>query len=228
MSGCRKKWVRILMPVAAGVVIVGALAGCGRVSATIESFSPSNPGSPVRVEVGKTVPLSVTFTNTGNRTGSFFVRAIVKDSANMPLPIPGKTVTVGAGRQDTVTWDLLVPAPGTYTVQFILGKDATTTLAQAPREPAPVIVGVPAVVSTKFKAGDRVRVASPVRVRTGPGTDNREVTHVNYPGAAPVGAQGKVIGGPEKAGEWVWWRVEFDAGYTGWCIEEPLTKVTGG
>lgn len=227
MSQYKKKWVKMLLPVAAGGIVLATLAGCGRVTARIDAFSPSNPGAPVRVEVGKTVPLSVTFTNTGNRTGSFYVRAVVKDSANVPVALPAKTVSVAAGRQETVAWDFIVPSPGTYTAQFILGKDANTTLAQAPAEPAQVIVGLPAVASTKFKTGDRVQVTQAVNVRTGPGTSNPKVSHVNYRDVAPTGAKGKVIGGPERADNYVWWRVEFDAGYTGWCIEDPLTKAGG-
>jgi len=220
-----KRWVRILAPVAACGLLVAALAGCGRVTAKIDAYSPSNP---VQVEAGKTVPLSVTFTNTGNRTGTFFVRALVKNSANVPVPMPAKDVTVAAGKQGTAVWEFIVTSPGTYTIQFIVGKDANTTYTQAPAEPSPLIVGLPAVASTKFKVGDRVRVTSAVRVRTGPGTENAQVTHVNYRDSAPAGVEGKVIGGPEKAGEWVWWRVEFDAGYTGWCIEDNLTKAAGG
>lgn len=225
----QKRWlVKVLMSAAAGGLVVASLAGCGRITAKIDDYSPKDPGAPLRVEAGKTVPLSVTFTNTGNRTGSFHVRAVVKDSASIQVGTPAKTVTVERGKSDTVTWAHVVLTPGTYTVQFIVGKDPNTTYTLAPAEPAPLIVGTQAVVSTKFKAGDRVRVSSEVNVRTGPGTDQPKVTHVNYRGSAPIGAEGKVIGGPEMAEGYLWWRVEFDAGYTGWCIEDPLTKAAGG
>jgi len=219
---------RVLMATTAGVVLAAALVGCGRVTARIDAYSPSDPGSPVRVEAGKTVTLSLTFTNTGNRSGTFYARAIVRDSANVLVTVPPQTVTVAAGKQHTVTWEHTVASPGTYTVQFILGKDASTTYSQAPAAPTPLIVGVPAVVSTKFRIGDRVRVTDAVRVRTGPGTENPQVSHVNYRDSAPAGVEGKVIGGPERAGDYVWWRVEFDAGYTGWSIENNLARVAGG
>jgi hypothetical protein len=226
--GQNRQLVKVLMSAAAGGLVLASLAGCGRVTAKIESYSPNDPGAPVRVEAGKIVPLSVTFTNTGNRTGSFQVRAVVRNSASVQVGANPQTVTVERGKSHTVTWEHVVLAPGTYTVQFIVGKDATTTYTLAPASPAPLIVGIPAVVSTKFKVGDRVRVTSEVNVRTGPGTDSPKVTHVNYRGSAPIGAEGKVIGGPEKADGYVWWRVEFDVGYTGWCIEDPLTKAAGG
>ncbi len=224
----KDKLVKALISAAATGLVLASLAGCGRVTARIDDWSPKDPGAPARVEAGKPVNLSLTFTNTGNRTGSFYVRAVVRDSANVLVTIPAQTVTVAAGKQHTVTWEHVVTSPGTYTVQFILGKDATTTYSQAPAAPAPLIVGLPAVVSTKFKTGDRVRVTEPVRVRTGPGTENPQVSHVNYRESAPAGVQGKVIGGPEKAGDYVWWRIEFDAGYTGWSIENNLAKVAGG
>lgn len=224
----KKAWVKVLMSVAVGGLVIASLAGCARVTAKIDDWSPKDPGAPIRVEAGKTVPISVTFTNTGNRTGSFHVRAVVRDSANVQVGATPQTVTVERGKSHTVTWEHVVLKPGTYTVQFIVGKDANTALTQAPAAAAPLIIGLPAVASTKFRTGDQVRVASPVRVRTAPGTENPEVTHVNYRGSAPTGAEGKVIGGPEKAGEYVWWRIEFVSGYTGWCIEDPLTKAAGG
>lgn len=179
----------------------------------------------MRAEAGKTVPLSVTFTNTGNRTGEFYVRALVKDSVGLPVSIPPRTVTVDPGKQATVTWDYLVPAAGTFTVQFVVGKDANTTWDTFPKTPAEALIGLPAVVSTKFRVGDLVRVVQAVNVRTAPGVENPKVSHVNYRDVAPAGLRGKVVGGPEKAGGYVWWRVEFEAGYTGWCIEDTLSKA---
>ncbi len=228
MGQHKRTTMRILVPVAMGLLILAAVAGCSRVTAKIDSYSPSDPGSPVRVEAGKPVTLSVTFTNTGNRTGTFLVRAVVRDSLNVQVGPPSQTVTVDPGKSRTVTWEHIVTAPGTYTVQFIVGRDANTTLAQLPANPAPLIVGLPTVVSTAFQLGDRVRVTTAVNVRTGPGTTASKVTHVNYRDVAPAGVEGKVVGGPDKADGYVWWRVEFDAGYTGWCIEDALTKVSGG
>ena len=224
----KRRFVQVLMMAAVGGLVAASLAGCGRITAKIDDYSPKDPGAPLRVEAGKTVPLSVTFTNTGNRTGVFQVRAVVKDSTSAQVGTPAKTVTVERGKSDTVKWEHVVLTPGTYTVQFIVGKDANTTYSLAPAEPTPLIVGTTVVPSTKFKTGDRVRVSSEVNVRTGPGTDQPKVSHVNYRGSAPIGAEGKIIGGPEKAEGYVWWRVEFDAGYTGWCIEDPLTKAAGG
>ncbi len=223
----KRRWIKVVGPMAGALGVALALAGCGRVSARIDSGSPTDAGVPVRVEAGKTVPLSVTFTNTGNRTGQFHVRAVVRDSAGLPLVIPPKTVTVEPGKQATVNWDWTVPAAGTYTVQFAVGKDAQSTWDTFPKTAAAAVVGLPPVVSTKFRVGDRVKVAQAVNVRTAPGVENPKVSHVNYRDVAPVGLQGKVVGGPEKAGAYVWWRVEFEAGYTGWCIEDALAKREG-
>jgi len=223
------KLLRTLMQVAAGGLVLVALAGCGRVTARIDTHRPTDPGTPVRVEAGATTTLSLTFTNTGNRTGSFTPRVTVWDGFNVRVgERNAPNVSVPAGQQRTVTWDYPVLAPGTYSLQFSVWKQDNTLLAQAPQEPQRLIVAVPAVASTKFGSGDRVRTVQTVNVRTGPGTSNREVTHVNYREHAAVGAQGRIIGGPDKADGYVWWRVEFDVGFTGWCIEDALTRATGG
>ncbi|MFH1609371.1 MAG: phospholipase domain-containing protein [Candidatus Bipolaricaulota bacterium] len=218
--------VRILVQVAAGVLVLAVLAGCGRVGAKITTWVPDNPAAPAQVEAGKTTTLSLTFTNTGNRTGTFVAQAVVKDSQGVKVGEDPKTVTVDPGKSHTVTWEHLVRSPGTYTVVFTVGKDATTTFAQQPAEPQRLIVGLPPVASTEFRSGDRVRATQMVNVRTGPGTSNPEISHVNYREHAAIGTQGKIIGGPDKAGDYVWWRVEFDVGYTGWCIETALAKAT--
>ncbi len=225
MSQRKMRTVKVLVQVAAGGLVLAALAGCGRVTARIDTHTPAEP-MPVQVEAGKTTTLSLTFTNTGNRTGTFIANAIVRDSANARVGESPRSVTVDPGRSRTVTWEHLVRSPGTYTVLFTVGKDETTILSQSPREPARLIVGLPAVVSAKFRSGDRVRVTQQVNVRTGPGTGNREVSHVNYRDHAEAGTQGRIVGGPDRADNYVWWRVEFDVGYTGWCIEDALVKTT--
>lgn len=217
--------IRILVQGAAGVLVLAALAGCGKVTARIDTHTPADPTS-VQVEAGKTTTLSLTFTNTGNRTGAFIAKAIVRDSSNVQVGEAPQSVTVDPGKSRTVTWEHLVRSPGTYTVLFTVGKDETTVLSQSPKEPARLIIGLPAVVSAKFLSGNRVRVTQLVNVRTGPGTSNPEVSHVNYRDHAEAGTQGKIVGGPDKADNYVWWRVEFDVGYTGWCIEDALVKTT--
>lgn len=221
----KRRLIHLALPVVGGLVLLGALAGCGRVNARIDSASPGDAGNPVRVEEGKTVPISVTFTNIGNRTGVFHVQAVVRDSAGLRIPLEPRTVPVDPGKQGTASWNFVVTSPGTYTVQYTVGKDAQTILATWPKDPVAAIVGLPAVASDKFRTGDRVRVTQAVNVRTGPGVENPKVSHVNYRDVAPAGVQGKIVGGPEKAGGYVWWRVEFEAGYTGWCIEDALTKA---
>lgn len=221
----KRRLIQLALPVVGGLVLLGALAGCGRVNARIDSASPADAGNPVRVEAGKTVPISVTFTNIGNRTGVFHVQAVVRDGAGLRIPLEPRMVPVDPGKQGTASWNFVVTSPGTYTVQYTVGKDAQTALATWPKDPVAAIVGLPAVASDKFRTGDRVKVAQAVNVRTGPGVENPKVSHVNYRDVAPAGVQGKIVGGPERAGGYVWWRVEFEAGYTGWCIEDALTKA---
>ena len=84
-----------------------------------------------------------------------------------------------------------------------------------------------AVYAATFAIGDTVRVTSNLNVRTGPGTSYPEIVDPDYPGYAPTGTRGTIVGGPTSANSYIWWQVNFGPGlYTGWSIEGGLEKVT--
>ncbi len=221
-----KKTIRWWM----GVVVVaslGLLAGCGRVMGRIDSISPNDPAQPLRAEVGQTVKLTMTFTNIGSKSGTLIPRAAVWDSIGRKVKdYERPPIFLAAGQQFTVEWEHKVEAEGEFLVQFSLWKDPTTLVAQWPQQPQKLLLATAPRPTGKFAVGDRVRVTASVNVRTGAGTSHPKVTHVNYPGSMPPGSMGKIAGGPQQADGYVWWRVEFDNGVVGWCIEDALAKVS--
>ncbi len=81
------------------------------------------------------------------------------------------------------------------------------------------------IVGQKFSLNARVRTTTNLNVRTDPGTSNPEITGSGYPGFAPSGTTGIVIDGPISSDGFVWWKVQFDAGYVGWCADNWLEKL---
>ena len=78
---------------------------------------------------------------------------------------------------------------------------------------------------TEFSEGDRVRTGTNVNVRTGPGTSYPEITDPDYPGYVPAYSNGVVLSGPVFANGYIWWEIQYDAGYAGWSVGEWLEKM---
>ena len=68
----------------------------------------------------------------------------------------------------------------------------------------------------------RVRTTANLNIRTAAGTGNPEISGGGYPGFAPSGSIGTVKEGPISSDGFVWWRIQFDAGYTGWGADNWL------
>jgi len=73
--------------------------------------------------------------------------------------------------------------------------------------------------SPAFEVGDRVETTVDLNVRDGPGLDE------SIRSTAPLETAGYVRQGPEFADGYVWWKVEYNAGYRGWCVQEYLTAA---
>jgi len=58
-----------------------------------------------------------------------------------------------------------------------------------------------------------------LRCRSGPGGKNAVITKF------PDGATVQVIDGPIEADDYTWWKVKFDRGVTGWCVEDGLKSL---
>ena len=90
--------------------------------------------------------------------------------------------------------------------------------------------GLPSIArvsAASFNIGDIVEATANLNVRTGPGTGYPEITDPDYPGYAPEGTIGEVLDGPSSANGYIWWEVDFGPGlYSGWSVEDGLTKVS--
>lgn len=106
----------------------------------------------------------------------------------------------------------------------------TTPTATAPAfsTPAPSpTVGPPtpsvtaSVGSGKFTAGQRLTVAGTgdcLNVRTNPGTENDAIVCLQD------GAEVRVTGGPQQAGNYTWWKIQTPLG-EGWAVEDYLNPA---
>lgn len=71
----------------------------------------------------------------------------------------------------------------------------------------------------RLSVGDRVRVASRLRVRSSAGLSAGLV------GVQAENGRGVIVDGPVEADGYVWWRIDYDLGATGWSAEEWLQNL---
>ena len=192
------------------------------IEARIDGYTP---GSMTQVEVGQSVTLSVTFTNTGSTAWQFIAGASVWDVNGSLMADYEKTLSTALqpSQQTIINWSHLVNTTGDYWVQFGVWKTipyvAENLLDKKPSPSQKLIVGQTAA---KFWVGSRVRTTANLNVRTGPGTGYPEIADPSYSRYAPTGNTGTVLDGPISADGYVWWQVEYDVGYTGWCVGDWL------
>jgi hypothetical protein len=127
-----------------------------------------------------------------------------------PAPTPTALVIV-------VTATLPPAQPTTATV----AKETATTAPAAPTNTlAPTVAPTPAM---KITVGGKVKVegtdGSGVRLRAGPGLDFVTFKSVKD------GVVLEVLGGPEQADKYTWWRLKDDAGTVGWAADSFLVAI---
>ena len=205
-----------------------------KVSLVIQSATPDavilsySPASLATVTVGQSVTLSVTIKNTGPVAWQFIAGATVWNSGGSIVADYSTTLSFNLqpGQTTTVNWNHTVNQAGDFWVQFGVWEGtpfiAENLLGKDPSPSQKLIVGQTA---GKFQIGDRVGTTANLNVRTGPGTGFPEIDDLDYPGVAPSGAIGTVLDGPISANDFIWWRVQFDDGYTGWCAENWLEEA---
>ncbi len=74
----------------------------------------------------------------------------------------------------------------------------------------------------RLKSGDRVAVdtsSTRLNIRDGPGTHHTAID------AAPDGAEGRIVAGPEWADGYAWWQVEYDSYSAGWSAQDFLDRL---
>ncbi len=206
------------------------LTGCARIAATIQDYFPSDSEAPIQVQAGEPVEVSVTVANTGNRARPFTVAAKVLNELGVEIQefFTELDPPLAPGEVRTLSWEFVPEREGAYSLQFYVYKDEKTLLALAPELPERLILAMasePQPTAVKFELGERVRVMENLNVRKGPSTSQPEVDDPNYPGYMPTGSLGNVVEGPVTADGYTWWKVEFDRGVTGWCVEDGLESL---
>ncbi len=127
---------------------------------------------------------------------------------------------IGAGSSDTAT---PTPKPtiavsgqaGTTPGAELASTPVPPTSTPVPPTPTPATIHVGALVEVTGTGEDGMSF------RTGPGTKYIRVTVLKD------GDILRVVGGPEDADDFTWWRLEAEDGTVGWAVEDFLV-LTGG
>ena len=77
------------------------------------------------------------------------------------------------------------------------------------------------VRTTKFIAGDSVRVTEDLNFRSAPGTSASIIAQL------PAGTTGTILAGPQTASGYLWYQFRTSGGTTGWGAQDWLEKTSG-
>jgi|WetSurMetagenome_2_1015567.scaffolds.fasta_scaffold04974_8 uncharacterized protein YgiM (DUF1202 family) len=75
-----------------------------------------------------------------------------------------------------------------------------------------------APISIQFNVGDRIETTTNLNVRSSPGVNSPVID------AMAKGSKGTIIEGPSIANNLNWWKINYDAGITGWSSGKWLKK----
>jgi hypothetical protein len=107
----------------------------------------------------------------------------------------------------------------------------TTTLPPTPTSTPSSTYVVPPITPTStptptstgiFQIGTRVRTTARINVRSTYGKDNDK----NVRGTQATSQTGTIVGGPITLDGYVWWKVQYDSGVSGWSAQDWLVAVT--
>jgi len=145
----------------------------------------------------------------------------------------------------SMTWDkgdsnwnsaVVVGSDGSMTLKPVVLSNATGTQSQTWNWTVTLRDNTGATDSRSFTVtydppapgihvGDRVESNQNLNVRQCADAQCLEITDPDYIGYAPSGTEGTVLDGPESADGYTWWEVQWDAGYTGWSVENGLDEI---
>jgi len=131
---------------------------------------------------------------------------------------------------------VVVGSDGSMTLKPVVLSNATGTQSQTWNWTVTLRDNTGATVSRSFTVtydppepgihvGDRVESNQNLNVRQCADAQCLEITDPDYIGYAPSGTEGTVLDGPESADGYTWWEVQWDAGYTGWSVENGLDEI---
>ena len=74
--------------------------------------------------------------------------------------------------------------------------------------------------ATKFQIGDNISVSARVNVRSSP------TSYFGYLGYQRENSKGKIVGGPQYANGYTWWKIDYVTRPDGWSVEKNLVLVS--
>jgi hypothetical protein len=80
--------------------------------------------------------------------------------------------------------------------------------------------------NSKFKPGDRIWTTTDVKVRTDPGLSSPQIDSMADGNLMIKGNTGTVLDGPISKDGYVWWKISYDIGITGWSAEKYLELLS--
>ena len=206
--------------------VIAYFAGIQKPDLTVTSVS-----APSSAKVGDTISVTFTVKNQGgSSSGSFSNRVSLSTSSYGTTYSLGNfsMSSLGAGASSTKTVSVTIPSVSSGYYYVTIFCDGFQSISESNENnnigstyPSKIYIGE----ASEFNIGDRVRVTTNLNVRTGAGTGYPEITDPDYHDYAPAGTVGTVISGPISANGYVWWKIQYDAGYTGWSVEGGLEKV---
>ncbi len=74
---------------------------------------------------------------------------------------------------------------------------------------------------TGLVAGDRIELFRAANIRT-----DAVISTATFKGVNPHGTRGTIVGGPKTGvSNSIWYDINFDAGFDGWCVSDNYTKI---
>ena len=181
------------------------------------AVSPTGTVSFGTVPLGTSVDRTFTVTNTGGGTlsGSVSVAAPFRVVSGSPFTLAGTGTTQAVMVRFTPTSTATMSTSLTFTASggSLSGIVTGSGIGSAPSPPP---------ATTNLAIGSRVQVVQTINVRATPGGA--------LLGTQPVGALGRIVGGPQLAAisgsgsttQYTYWQIDFDSGVDGWSGQDNL------
>jgi uncharacterized protein YraI len=216
-------WWRIQTPNGTGwaagsyLTLVTGSAGPTNPTATSTPAASSTP-TPV---IGNTIGIG----DTVRVTAPLNMRSTASTSGTVVTVLPvntAGTIVGGPTSADGYTWFRIETSNGTgWVVSNFIQRTAQGS-TPVPSATATATVTVPATIPNPqgLSVGDTVRTTTALNLRSGPSTTSSVIAVLLQ------GTQGTILGGPQAANGYTWWRIQTPNG-TGWVAGNFLTRATG-
>jgi len=204
---------------------ISATTSAGTVTSTPTSTPPVSTSTPTPTSSIPMGPAGYTFCSNEYGTCSFNGTMSVAYGSGSSFHY--LTLSNGTACGNAVFGD---PSVGADKACFIKAV-TTTTLPPTPTSTPSSTYVVPPITPTStptptstgiFQIGTRVRTTARINVRSTYGKDNDK----NVRGTQATSQTGTIVGGPITLDGYVWWKVQYDSGVSGWSAQDWLVAVT--